>query len=444
MINVLQAKHLIQNHERNSLGTCRLDEASEDLVKEIFKITDCLEPVGDDDRKALWIWDNKPSYEEYRDDYMKAYYYDDEEPVISDEEIEESYNEEYADDHVFYKFMCLHNPYGENDTELYGIFINGRYILSVNDRNADGYPLDDSELILWLKDRVTASVEAVRDGSYHKFVEKNLPYECRGGKILRKDLWDILPDRREDYLRSFDNGQIEKYLSYKGAYDEPGDYLPEMTARKFFEACYTGYAAVGYSLKDRECRRYKESEAEKEHYKDMQYTPKEVYCIFADGRDNGLVNVPMDDPKAFEDWYNDKGEYYTFNGNHPWEIISSFSLRYSLHFFVSYKKDKGYYYTVSGSAYTRSPETIRFYLALKEAGIPCAIREGEALAKRLDESDHIDILESWYSSFYGSSREDCLDVVTLTDFIDEENYEEIKKSVIEKAVWDAETPVKLK
>ena len=43
--------------------------------------------------------------------------------------------------------------------------------------------------------------------------------------------------------------------------------------------------------------------------------------------DDGLMHVPMDDAGEFEKWKDQKGDYYEFNGHHPYEIRTSMSSR---------------------------------------------------------------------------------------------------------------------
>ena len=64
-----------------------------------------------------------------------------------------------------------------------------------------------------------------------------------------------------------------------------------------------------------------------------------MYYSHADGRDEGLMDIPMDDPVIFEKWFNKKDGYREFGG-HPWEVIPSMSISNSLHFSVCQNQEK--------------------------------------------------------------------------------------------------------
>lgn len=120
--------------------------------------------------------------------------------------------------------------------------------------------------------------------------------------------------------------------------------MQHMTARDFYEACAVCYKVVRmeqhvhFSFKD----------SKEEHLRYNGTTPKELYYMFADGRDDGLSCVPLDDAAAFAEWHNQKGPYYEFNGHHPWEILPSGSVEYSMHLQVM-KSSNGFYYGLSAA-----------------------------------------------------------------------------------------------
>ena len=115
-----------------------------------------------------------------------------------------------------------------------------------------------------------------------------------------------------------------------------------------------------------------------------------MYYANADGRDNGLIDVPMDDPDAFEEWAQGKGEYYTFNGSHPWEIIPSFDISLSMHL-APRKREAGYFFVLSGDSIPRTPETIIAANALYEAGYPVEVVGLDGIQKRLEGEDYLTV-----------------------------------------------------
>lgn len=78
-----------------------------------------------------------------------------------------------------------------------------------------------------------------------------------------------------------------------------------MTARVYYEACATLYEAWGLHGDSP----FTDSDLEHEHYGENKLTPKELYYATAGDEDNGLKNVPMDDPEAFREWHRRRGPF---------------------------------------------------------------------------------------------------------------------------------------
>lgn len=409
-----------------------LDENSIALVKQLFEVTSKIEAVGDDDRKEIWLSAKRGTLEEF-----KAYYYDE----ADEEEIKEAYDDYYPDEVVWYKFVSVHHKNRWINEEFFGVFLGHKYVLAVNDCNASGYPIDATEFINWLIEAVEKVIEQVEQGKYNDMIASELPHKYKYGTISREDYWDIYPEERNEYRSCFKDNEIEEFMITARpdpyADDEPIDLVPTFTARQFYEACAIGYKALG--LEPKSCYRYKETEDERKRY-NGETTPKEYYYMYADGRDDGMINVPLDDADAFVEWLEHKGPYHKSNGGHPWEIIPSMSISNSLHLYVGKaKENKGYYLCLSGEKYIRSVDTIIFYLALRRAGYPVYLGDCDILKARFSEDDKIGILPESIWSIYGSSAfghkvEDC---VNLDDGDNPE-------AVIDAADWIAEKEVILK
>ena len=218
-----------------------------------------------------------------------------------------------------------------------------------------------------------------------------------------------------------------------------------MTARTFYEACAIGYQAIGLTGNDRSLFRLKTPETEEEHLKYGGITPKELYYMYADGRDDGLQELPLDDAIAFSEWLNKKEPYYKFNGSHPWEIITSFSTSFSMHLSIArpyvikdgkfIERKNGFFFYLSGDDYWRSIQTIKFYLALINADYKVKLDNHEQMKCRFTETDDIRIIPAYtYSPF---SKSEYLDCFCLTE-------EEKSDKIISKAIWDKEKTVLIK
>ena len=160
-------------------------------------------------------------------------------------------------------------------------------------------------------------------------------------------------------------------------------------------------------------------------------SPKELYEKYADGRDEGLMDIDEDSPEAFRNWYEHRER-----GGHPWEVCrGGNSTHVSLYVC---KTDRGFFFAVAGSSWGRSNETINFYLALHRAGMPVIIDEGNMLADRITGKDKIGIVPQGvfprYCSHYFPG-EQILDFMNLP----EEKHDEFAA----RCVWRDESEISI-
>ncbi len=112
---------------------------------------------------------------------------------------------------------------------------------------------------------------------------------------------------------------------------------------------------------------------------------KVLYDRFADGRDDGLGGVDPNSSAAFDDWYKNRRPL-----GHPWEVCRGGNSTH-ISLYVT-KSDKGYYLGLSGSSWSRSIETIKFYLALRKCGVAVCLYRAKEITDRLLEKDLIGIV----------------------------------------------------
>lgn len=395
------------------LSTIPIDEHSKELVMELFELTSHLESVGEDNLKELWFTAEKPSYEEYRDSYY-------EEDEYTEEEIRNFYKEDYPDQIKWYKFQSVHHCDGGRTpvNEFFAVFVERNYILSINDINEQGFPIDVSDFVEWMIEQVQAIIAEIKQGAYNERIVKELPYRYRSGSVKRRDYWNIYPNLREEYRSEFKENEINEFLKYTDNAEEiaPGEYYKSITARQYYEACAIGCLAAGTQ---KESWKFKDTEEEHERYGGV--TPKEMYYANADGRDDGMMNVPLDDAEAFEEWLDQKGLYFEFNGHHPWEIMYG-----RIHFGVR-RDEEGFYFWLSGFD---DHLTISIFLALKRASIPVVFHGYEDIENKLNETDELKIKPNFLDLTYEET-------VYLSDGDKEEE-------LIAKVEWDDEKVVNLK
>lgn len=417
-MNVFEVDYWVSVLHRNSLT---LDEQSQCALMELFRLTDQMAPVGRDNRREFWIIARRGSVEEYRP------YYDED---ALEEELAVAMQEQYPEEKYWYKVVTVHHTDCRRG-EYFGVFLNNRCFLTINDPNENGNPFNATELIDWLIQETKGVLDKLRNGTYNAEVQEDLPVDYKYGVISRKDYWNIYPEERETYRSAFTPKQIEEFLRCKDEFVEeymPPHCLPHITVRDFYEACTICYQAIGLEPKPH-CMFV---DSEKEHQRYGGVTPKELYYMFADGRDDGMSKLPLDDAVAFEEWLEQKGPYYEFNGHHPWEILPSFSTEDSGHLYVG-KAPDGYYFSLSGSSKNRSKEIIRCFLALCAAGLPVRLHEGNKMQARLEETDMIGIVPEGRTARYVYSIMDYnfLDAVHLYDG-------DKPEQVAEKAIWKPE------
>lgn len=287
--------------------------------------------------------------------------------ISSYEEFQEVWLSYFPDEECWYPFTAI-----ERQEDGYrGIFFSHRIIIEQCGEPPTGFPLDVHEFAEWLLQSVDTCIEALREGRYNQFIDANLPVQHRTGTILRKNLWSVFPQNREEFLSGISEEDVDLFVKYIRE-REPDQQsiaaapLKEMSANDYFQACAIGYATNQYFGQDK--------------------TPREQYYLHADGRDDGLGKIDPNSPSAFLSWFTDQSRY----GGHPWEIARGGNFTHiSLY---PQRSEDGFTFLLAGSSTNRTIETVKFYLALRKAGLPVYIKDGPILADRLTGNEMIGIV----------------------------------------------------
>lgn len=133
-MNVFEVDYWVSVLHRNSLT---LDEQSQCALMELFRLTDQMAPVGRDNRREFWIIARRGSVEEYRP------YYDED---ALEEELAVAMQEQYPEEKYWYKVVTVHHTDCRRG-EYFGVFLNNRCFLTINDSNENENPLNAKELI---------------------------------------------------------------------------------------------------------------------------------------------------------------------------------------------------------------------------------------------------------------------------------------------------------
>ena len=412
----------------------------------LFEALRDLAPYEENDEaKGIWLMVPRGEITDWCDFEEAKDYYD----VKNKEEYYQYWESEYPVDPMWYHLtICENKP--DNSLQFRGVYVDKDLI--VNARYEDGvreetWFREEAAILLMplLTEAARNSMEMLRAGTYNEIVEKDLPYWHRTGVIKRSVVYAAEPEYKKREFEGLTAGQVQQYreLIVSGANDEQKiGRLEKMTANDFFKACELGYKAIG-----------KEAEG---------LTPVQLYLRYSDKRDEGLTGegfgldegpgIDFDDPAAWEEWY-----FGSRGGGHPWEVVpggnsthmdlfvrhdrNTLEWKVRAGFMTQEEADRhpvGFYYQVTGKH--RPMESVNFYLALHNAGLPVLISDAEEILARFDASDYMGIVphnvipkycEGMFPKAYGK----------VIDFMHvyEENLELYKNDII----WLPVDPAKL-
>ena len=222
---------------RNINCSFTYDETSYAAIDRIFSLLHRLEPGPENTSWELWLRAERGtiedfgSFEELREDGQ----------VENVEEFETWWHSEFPEEAAWFHFAA-----GEDQEIGYrAIFLGHRHVLEVDGRRERSFPNDISKFTAWLEEAVRDAVQMVETGSYQGLVERELPIWHRTGTILRRDLWRVFPQRKEEFFQDFSQQEVEEFLTSAVGYPlEKNKRLPSMTANDFYRFCALGYDRV--------------------------------------------------------------------------------------------------------------------------------------------------------------------------------------------------------
>jgi hypothetical protein len=377
-------------------------------MKDIYSIFSCIKSQGDDEIRQIWIEVERGPAEAFGD--YEEYKADGE--VESPEEFEKLWKDYYPEETKWYEFAT-----SEYKNEKY-FFINSRLFCSIKDeRPQSGDKSFRSEyfeqFVTWLRERIYKETDKLRQNpmAFNSYIQQNLSWTKRLGRIIRKDYWDILGDDADRLDRNLGEESIDKLkMLVEGVKSESKACLEEMTANMFFRMCEICYDANDY-------------------FKNAKKTlsTREKYIDIADGRDAGLRDIDPDSPEAFYDWYHSGGTL----GSHPWEICRGGNSTH-ISLYVSEVQGK-WNITLAGSSVGRVEETVRMTVALFDNKIPFELRDANEIVRMVTGIDFIGIVPDKFLPIYCHSlfpKED-----KIIDFMNLGFDNEIIPKIIEKAFW---------
>lgn len=204
------------------------------------------------------------------------------------------------------------------------------------------------------------------------------PLNRRYGIVCNTLLRDSLEDmyridlelgkaKMKKFIKMVEQGTIRDYHNA---------IVPSMTANDYFKYCKIAYI----------------SGRRKDDFVDEDLSGREMYERYADGRDEGLLEIAENSAEEFADWIDGKHPKKE-RGGHPWEIKRGGN---TTHIDLSvtrpnYSKE-GFIVRLSGCSCSRLKETICMFLGIYEAGLSITISDPEGIRKRLLGQDNIGIM----------------------------------------------------
>ncbi|MDP2113951.1 MAG: hypothetical protein Q8K69_07820 [Bacteroidota bacterium] len=330
------------------------------------------------------------------------------------DEFVELWQDYYPQKTKWYKFQTA-----KFRNDLY-FYFGDKLIFNINNQEQpategkSGWNLEFLEnFVHWLAEKIVEETGKLKMNptAYDKYIQQNLPWDKRYGRIKRQDFWDILGNETIRPDIGLGEGLINKLkVLVAEVKEKEKPLLKEMTANEFFRICEICYDANNY-FKNR-----------KEYLSSV-----EKYLSMADGRDAGLRNIEADSPQAFYNWYHSGNTL----GAHPWEICRGGNSTH-ISLFVSENTGK-WAVRLAGSSIVRVEETVRMALAMYENKIPFELSDAEQIVDMVSGNDFIGIVPDHVVPRYCHNlfpKED-----RINDFMNLNFEMEFESKIIKKTQW---------
>ena len=345
-----------------------LDREISHKLKAIYGLMSCIEPVEVDERRELWIEVKRGDAKDFGDyeDFKK------EGEVDTYDQFIELWQEYFPEKTQWYSFATMR--YKE---EMF-FFFNEKQMCVLSEKEDPEIPERTERTVFhdfvdWLFIRVDKEIRKLKKNkkAYNDHIKKHLSWNRRTGKIRRRDYWDILGKyaiRLDERLGRERIKVLEKIVKER-IREENIPVLPQMTAGDFFRYCEICYDANGYFDRSTE-----------------KLSAREKYLRMADGRDEGLRDLPENSQEAFRQWYSQGARA----AGHPWEICRGGNSTHISLYVIAARE--GWYLRLSGSSTVRVEETVKMAVALHERNIPFVLTEAEAILRMVKGEDYIGIV----------------------------------------------------
>lgn len=379
---------------------------NESDIKHLLSVFDklcCLKKQGDDEFRNIWISAERGEIEDFGDfdEYLEAG------EVNDKKDFEDLWQYYYPDKNKWYNFAIT------KYSEVFYFYLDSKLTLQFKADNCSNELVYDfhTKLIDWLliiTDEIYVLIQkSIKE--YNDYINVNLPYKKRTGRILRSDFGSIFPEAMLDFKTSIPPEMMEILKKIKVLSEsETFGYLSAISAGDFYRFCEIGYDANKYFDKS-----------------DKILTPKEKYFAMADGRDCGLRNLDETSFPDFQKWYETEKNC----GGHPWEICSGGNSTH-ISLFVC-RHENGWYFRLEGCSRARVIETIKIAIAFYSNKIPFILGKAEEIYRMACGGDFIGIVPETVTPRYCHGFFPADD--KIMDFINLGT--EKSNEIINKAFW---------
>lgn len=348
-------------------GAGRLTSSSQRLWRQVWGLTAALDRVvseenGQDRRWSLWLRTPRGeprdfgNFEDLRDAGEVATY----------EEFMELWRLEYPDEVQWHRVGVvsvgtqLHLSF--RDECVFAIHLDRDLFVGVDVTDEDTHTLVEWLLAAIYREtrRFLGDPEA-----YNREVAKHLPLSRRFGRIGRRELWGGAPGFRR-YDHELGKERLARLAEIVATTDDTA-MVRAMSLSRYLEYCAICWAANEYDPIR------------------PGMSPIEMYHVMADGRHEGLIDLPLPDPEAFSNWFHNRTR-----GGHPWEICRGGNRTHISLYVV--ERPAGWQLVLSGFSDARAVETARMAVALHEQQRPFVLDRGRELLRMVRGEDEVGIV----------------------------------------------------
>lgn len=408
-----------------------LDDKSFALLLEIQKTLSVFEPIEDDEARKIWLEIPRGTAEEWKSfDDIRSGCSDDKEDDLAS--YQKTLDEYFPRDKEW--LFLVTSTYHDN-TFMKISDRDHRYVIFTNrDLHENAYPADMTwllePLLALVKERVDTIIKDPE--AYNRYIEENVPYRQRSGRIKSKDLNRIIPEgkmqvKNRAYCIRVMKELVRRKEIYTSAHEESSVDWDELGVPAPFETISIRRFCKYYRIADTIFW----SESENKRAKQAVRLKDDVEYYTHHGLHQKLKDYDLDSESDFKhfakDHYGELGfsrmnvgasKYYTQG---KW--IVTFSISYSAY----------------------ADEGLKIAMALYETGAPFVFHNAETLLHILEESGTVRICPFTFHDYLKGGDDEGVMGLPYEEDCDKEDeltraqYDEI----VRLAEWEPDVQLKL-